>query len=69
MLLQRLAPGVEDGNAADLASEVPGIGPEGGEGLPRGGEEEPIQHAGVPLGEGVQGMRQGEDHGEVLHGQ
>jgi len=69
MLLQRLAPGVEDGDSPDLAPEVPGIGPEGGEGGPRGVEEEPIQDPGITLRERVQGMRQREDDVEVLHRQ
>jgi hypothetical protein len=56
-LLQRLAPGVEDGDAANLPPEVAGIGPEGGERLPCRLEQEPIEDPGIALSEGVQVMR------------
>jgi hypothetical protein len=53
VLLQGLAPGVEDRQAADLATQVAGVVPKRREGLPRGLEQEGVEHPGVPLGQRV----------------
>ena len=46
-----------------------GIAGEGGEGVRDGVEEEGVEHSRIALGERVQGVGQGEDQMEVLHGQ
>ena len=66
VLFQRLAPGVEEGDPADFASQVARICPEGDERLPRRVEEEIVEDPGVALRQRVEGMREGEDDMEVL---
>jgi hypothetical protein len=64
-----LPPGVQDRRAAEVAAEMAGIAAEGSEGVGDGLEEHRVEGAGSALGEGVEGMRQGEDEMEVLDGQ
>ena len=66
VLLQGLPPRVEDRQAADLAAQVARVVPKRRERLPRRVEKEAVEDPRVPLGEGVQGMGQGEDHMEIL---
>jgi hypothetical protein len=64
-----LPPGVQDRRAAEVAAEMAGIAPKGGERVSDRVEEHRVEDAGVALGERVEGVRQGEDEVEVLDGQ
>ena len=64
-----LAPGMEDGRAADVTAEVARIAAKGGQRGGDGAEQERVDHAGIALGERVQGMRQREDDVEVFDGE
>jgi hypothetical protein len=68
-LRQILAPGVEDGRAAEITAERAGIAAEGGEGVRGGVEEEGVEEAGGAWREGIEGRGEGEDEMEVLDGQ
>jgi hypothetical protein len=61
-----LPPRVQDRRAAEVAAEMAGIAPEGGEGVSDGLEEQRVDDAGIALGERIEGVRQGEDQVEVL---
>jgi hypothetical protein len=63
-----LAPGMEDGRAAEVTAEMARIAAKGGQRGGDGAEQERVDHAGIALGERVQGMRQREDDVEVLDG-
>src|SRR2546422_10391425 len=64
-----LAPGMEDRGAADVTTEVARIAAKGGERRGDRVEEQRIEDPGIALRERVQGVRQGEDDVEVLHGE
>src|SRR5205814_7510448 len=66
---EMLAPGVEDRGAADVTTEVARIAAKGGERRGDRAEEQRIEDPGIALRERVQGVRQGEDDVEVLHGE
>ena len=66
---ERLTPGVEDGEEADLGAEVPGVGGDGAERLGDGAEEETVDD-GLVLGGDLGDRRgHGENDVEVLGGQ
>ena len=69
MLGEILSPRVQDRGAAEVAAEMAGIAPEGGQGVGDGVEEQRVEDAGIALSERVKRMRQGEDQMEVLDGQ
>jgi len=69
MLGEILSPGVQDRRAAEVAAEMAGIAPEGGQGVGDGVEEQRVEDAGIALGERVERVRQGKDQMEVLDGQ
>ena len=69
MMLEVLAPGVEDGQEADLGPEVLGIGGDLLQGLGGGPEEQAVDDAGVLQGDRAERRREGEDEVEVLDGQ
>ena len=56
MMDERLAPGVEDGEEADLGAQVAGVGGYGAECLGDGPEEEPVD-GGLVLGGGQRSRR------------
>jgi hypothetical protein len=68
-VLAERAAGDEDRRAAEIAPEMARIEGEGGERGGDGAEEQRVEHAGMALGEGVQGVRQRKHDAEVLHGQ
>jgi hypothetical protein len=61
MLRQILPPRVQDGRDAERAAEVAWVAAEGEQRVGRRAEEERVEHAGIALGERVEGMREGED--------
>ena len=66
---ERLAPGVEDGEEADLGAEVAGVGGDGAQRLGNGPEEETVDDGLVLGGDLGDRRRHGEDDVEVLGGQ
>lgn len=68
MVLQGLAPGMEDGGHAELSAEMLGIGRDGGERLGRAAEQDGIDDSLVVEGDLAGGRRHGEDHVEIGHG-
>ena len=66
---ERLAPGVEDGEEADLGAEVAGVGGDGAQRLGHGPEEETVDDGLVLDGDLGDRRRHGEDDVEVLGGQ
>ena len=69
MLRKILAPGVEDGGDPEVTAQLAGIAAEA---LERGGgglKEEAVDQPGVTLSERVEGVREREDHVEVLDGE
>ena len=65
MLREGLSPGVQDGGDADRPAKMRGIATEREQGVGGGPKQQRIQHARIALGQGVEGMRQGEDEVEV----
>ena len=63
---QVLAPGVKDGNEADLGAQVPGVRGDGAQGLGRGAEQHVVDHGLVLVGDGRDLLRHGEDNVEVF---
>ena len=68
MVLQGLAPGMEDGGHAELGAEMLGVGCDGGECLGRAAEQDGIDDGFVLEGNLSGGRRQGEDDVEIRHG-
>ena len=68
MMDERLSPGVEDGEEADLGAEVAGVGGYGAERLGDGAEEETVDHGLVLGGDLGDRRRHGEDDVEVFRG-
>ena len=66
---QVLAPGVENGEEADVGAEVLGIASDGEQRLGRGAEQDVVDDLRVVEGEGGDRFRQREDDMEVLDGQ
>ena len=69
MVLEGLAPGVQDGGDADAGTEVLGIGRNGGQRLGGGREQQSIDLGLVLVGDGAERGRQREHHMEVRHRQ
>ena len=69
MMDERLAPGVEDGEEADLGAEVAGVGGDGAQRLGDGSEEQSVDDGLVLGGDLGDRRRHGEDDMEVLGGQ
>src|SRR5438445_1466049 len=68
MVLQGLAPGMEDGGHAELGTEMLGVGCDGGERLRRAAEQDGIDHR-LVLESNLSGRgRQADDHVEIRHG-
>ena len=68
MVLQGLAPGMEDGGHAELGTEMLGVGRDGGERLRRAAEQDGIDD-GLVLESNLSGQRrQGENDVEIRHG-
>src|SRR5712691_5211323 len=65
VLRERLAPRVEDGGDAEVAAEMTRVAAEARERGGRGLEQESVDQPGMALGEGVEGVREGEDDVEV----
>ena len=65
MVLQGLAPGMEDGGHAELGAEMLGVGRDGGECLGRAAEQDGIDDGFVLEGNLSGGRRQGEDDVEI----
>lgn len=68
MVLQGLAPGMEDGGHAELGAEVLGVGRDGGERLGSAAEQDGIDDGLVLEGDLRGGGRHGEDDVEIRHG-
>jgi hypothetical protein len=68
MVLQSLAPGMEDGGHAEPGAEVLGVGRDGGERLGRAAEQDGIDDDLVLEGDLSGGGWQGEDDVEIRHG-
>jgi hypothetical protein len=69
MVLQRLTPGMEHRGDANLRTQMPGIGGDGGERLSGGAEQDRIDGGLVLEGDLARQRRQGEDDVEVWHRQ
>ena len=69
MMLQVLAPSVEDGEKADLSSEMLGVGGDPTKGLGGGLKEEAVDHPGVLQGDRVERRGESEDDMEVFDGE
>ena len=69
MMLEVLAPGVQQGGDADVGAEVPGIGRNGGERIGCGSEQQSVDLGLVLVGDGTEGGRQREHHVEARHRQ
>ena len=69
MVLQGLAPGVENHGHAELGAEMPGLGCDGGERLRRRAEQDRIDRGLVLEGDLADRCRQREDDMEVRHRQ
>ena len=69
VVLEVLAPGVEDGQEADLGPEVLGVGGDLLQGLGGGAEQQAVDHARVLQGDRAERRREGEDDVEILDGQ
>jgi len=69
MVLQRLAPGVQHGDDADLGAEMLGVGGDGAQRLGGGLEQDVVDHRLVVEGDGGDLGRQGEDDMEIGHWQ
>jgi hypothetical protein len=67
MVLQLLAPGMEDGQKANVGPEMRGILRNGYEGLGDRLDQEGIEEAGVLEGEPIEHVGQGKDDMEVRH--
>ena len=67
MDIQGLAPGVEDGEAADLCTQVLGISCDLLEGLGRSSEQDPVDDLLVLESESGEFVRDAEDQMEVRH--
>ena len=65
---QRLSPGVEHGEEADLGAEMPRIGGDGAEGLRRRAEQRPVDDRFVLEGHGREGVGDGADDVQILAG-
>lgn len=68
MVLQGLAPGMEDGGHAELGAEMLGVGRDSGERLRRAAEQDGIDDGLVLEGDLSGGSRHGEDDMEIRHG-
>ena len=66
VVLEVLAPGVEDGQEADLGPEVLGVGGDLLQGLGGGAEQEAVDHPWVLQGDRAERRRESEDDVEVL---
>ena len=66
---QLLAPGVEDGEAADLGTQVLGIGGDRAQGGGHGLEQQVVDHRLVLQRQAGDGFRQSEDHVKIDDGQ
>ena len=67
MVLQGLAPGMEDGSHAELGAEMLGVGRNGGERLRRAAEQDGIDDGLVLEGDLSVGRRHGDDDVEIRH--
>ena len=66
MVLEVLAPGVQDGQEPDLGPEVLRVGGDLLQGLGGGTEQEAVDHPGVLQGDRAEHCRERKDHMEVL---
>jgi hypothetical protein len=66
MVVEVLAPGVQDRKTGDLCAEKFGVSAEGEQGLGNGAKENPVHGAAVAEREGRELLREGEHHVEVL---
>lgn len=69
MMGEVLRPGMEDGSEADLGAEMARIGRDVEKGLGGSTEQEIVEALGIPKEERAQGIRKGEDHVEMGHGE
>jgi hypothetical protein len=69
MVLEVLAPGVQDGGDPDVGAEVPGIGGNGGERLGCSGKQQSVDLGLILVGDGTERGRQREHHMEIRHRQ
>jgi hypothetical protein len=69
MMLERLAPGVEDGEDAEFGAKMAGIGGEFAQGFRGRPEQYGVDHGLVLEGDLGDGRRQGEDDVEIRSGQ
>ena len=69
MVGQGRAPGVQHQGRTDLGAEVLRVGGNGRQGLRRHGEQQPIEHRLVGIGDGADRCRHGEHHVVVRHRQ
>ena len=69
MVLEVLAPSVQDSGDADVGAKVLGIAGNGGERLGCGGEQQSVELGLVLVGDGSERRRQREHHMEVGHWQ
>jgi hypothetical protein len=67
MVVQLLAPGMEDRQKANVSAEMHGISRNGQQGVGHGLEEEGIQGTGVLEGEPMERVGQGKDNMEIGH--
>ena len=66
MMQQLLAPGMQDGDEADLGAQVLGIGGDGAQGLGAGVEEQIVERGLVLKGDGRDRLGHGKDDVEIL---
>ena len=66
MVEQVLAPGVQDGEKADLSAQVLGVGGDGLQRLAGHLEQQVVEQALVLVGDGGDGLGQGEHDVEIL---
>lgn len=59
MLVQVLAPGMQDHGGSDVPAQPARVTPEGVQRVPRGLEQEGRKDTGIPLRQGIEGVRQG----------
>ena len=69
MMEQCLAPGVEDGEEAELCAEMLGIGGDRLQGFGGGVEQDVVDRSFVAMGDGGDLLRHGEDHVEIGRGE
>ena len=67
--MEVLAPCVQDSGDADVGTEMPAIGGNGGEGLGRGLEQQSIDLGLVLVGDRTDRGRKGENHMKIRHRQ